>query len=150
MLFMPDPGHRNPVIDLRDGEKYVVSGSNRFCYHNSIAPTWKQTWTRIVVGARERTFYPQRACRRREMKVRDSVFEQVKVCSSEVFKVVVVDGEEQLQELEGFSLWGWVQSMLHERHNETIINIDLFSKKTCFKIEPARNSQYTVLSVRSR
>lgn len=67
-----------------------------------------------------------------------------------MFKVEIAKGEEQLQDLEKFSFWGWFQSMLHERHNETIINIDLFSKKTCFKIEPVKNSQYTVTSIRSK
>ncbi|TWW57005.1 nuclear envelope integral membrane protein 1 [Takifugu flavidus] len=113
-------GHKNPVTDLRDGENYVFSGSNRFCYQNTIAPTWRQTWTRVLI----------------------------KVWSSEVFKVVIVDGEEQLQDLEKFSIWGWFQSVLHDRHNETIINIDLFSKKTCFKIDPVKNSQFTVKSIR--
>lgn len=67
-----------------------------------------------------------------------------------MFKVVIVDGEEQLQDLEKFSIWGSIQSILHDRHNETIINIDLFSKKTCFKIDPVKNSQYTVKSIRSK
>nr|XP_046253749.1 nuclear envelope integral membrane protein 1 [Scatophagus argus] len=111
-----DTGKKHPVTDLQDGETYVVSGSNRFCYENSIVPNWKQTWTRI----------------------------QVKVWSSNVFKVETVGGEEELQELDRFSFWGWFQSLLRERHNETTINISLFSKKTCFKIDPNDNTQYTV------
>lgn len=67
-----------------------------------------------------------------------------------MFKVVIVEGEEQLQDLEKFSFWGWLQSLLHERHNETTINIGLFSKKTCFKIEPVKDSQYTVKCIRSK
>lgn len=66
-----------------------------------------------------------------------------------MFKVEIVGGEEQLQELEKFSVWGWLQSLLRERHNETTINISLFSKKTCFKVEPVKDSQYTVKSIRS-
>ncbi|XP_044068575.1 nuclear envelope integral membrane protein 1 isoform X3 [Siniperca chuatsi] len=97
-----------------------MSGSNRFCYKNSILPTWRQTWTRI----------------------------QVKVWSSNVFNVETVEGEEELQELERFSVWGWFQSLLRERHNETTINISLFSKKTCFKIDPADKTQYTVKPIR--
>ncbi|XP_045911173.1 nuclear envelope integral membrane protein 1 isoform X2 [Micropterus dolomieu] len=57
-------------------------------------------------------------------------------------------GEEELQELERFSVWGWFQSFLRERHNETTINIGLFSKKTCFKIDPADKTQYTVKPMR--
>lgn len=67
-----------------------------------------------------------------------------------MFKVVIVAGEEQLQDLERFSIWGWFQSLLHERYNETTINISLFSKKTCFKIEPVKDSQYTVKCIRSK
>ncbi|XP_070695939.1 nuclear envelope integral membrane protein 1 isoform X2 [Pempheris klunzingeri] len=97
-----------------------MSGSNRFCYKNTIVPTWRQTWTRI----------------------------RVKVWSSNVFKVVTVEGEEELQELDRFSVWSWLQSLLRERHNETTINISLFSKKTCFKIDPADKTQYTVKPLR--
>uniref|UniRef100_H3D4R5 Nuclear envelope integral membrane protein 1 n=1 Tax=Tetraodon nigroviridis TaxID=99883 RepID=H3D4R5_TETNG len=106
---------------LQDGQSYAVSGSNRFRYKNSIMPTWRQTWTRI----------------------------QVRVWSSEVFKVEIVSGEEQLQDLEKFSVWAWLQSLLRERHNETTINISLFSKKTCFRIEPVEDSQYTVKCIRN-
>lgn len=77
-------------------------------------------------------------------------FWQVKVLSSEVFKVEIVEGEELLQDLEKFSLWAWFRSLIHERHNETTINISLFSKKTCFKIEPVKDSHYTVKSIRSK
>ncbi|XP_070695938.1 nuclear envelope integral membrane protein 1 isoform X1 [Pempheris klunzingeri] len=115
-----DTGNKHPIIDLQDGEEYAMSGSNRFCYKNTIVPTWRQTWTRI----------------------------RVKVWSSNVFKVVTVEGEEELQELDRFSVWSWLQSLLRERHNETTINISLFSKKTCFKIDPADKTQYTVKPLR--
>ncbi|KAM7405152.1 hypothetical protein PAMP_012436 [Pampus punctatissimus] len=68
----------------------------------------------------------------------------VRVWSSNTFKVETVDGEENLQELERFSVWGWFQSLLREGHNETTINISLFRQKTCFKIDPADKTQYTV------
>ncbi|KAM9351029.1 nuclear envelope integral membrane protein 1 [Symphorus nematophorus] len=113
-------GNKYPVTDLQDGETYIKSESNRFCYKNSIVPTWRQTWTRI----------------------------QVKVWSSNVFKVDTVEGEEELQELDRFSFWGWFQSLLRERRNETTINISLFSKKTCFKIDPADKTPYTIKPVR--
>lgn len=77
-------------------------------------------------------------------------FWQVKVWSSNVFKVETVEGEEKLQELERFTLWGWFQSFLRERYNETTINISLFSKKTCFKIDPADETNYTVKLVHSK
>ncbi|XP_034392613.1 nuclear envelope integral membrane protein 1 isoform X2 [Cyclopterus lumpus] len=115
-----DTGNKHPVTDLQDGEQYVMSGSNRFCYENLVVPSWRQAWTRI----------------------------QVKVWSSNVFKVETVVGEEELQELDRFSVWGWFQSLLRERHNETTININLFSKKTCFKIDPADKTKYTVKPLR--
>ncbi|XP_041860663.1 nuclear envelope integral membrane protein 1 [Melanotaenia boesemani] len=113
-------GNKYPVIDLQDGEEHDMSGSNRFCYKNSVVPTWRQAWTRI----------------------------QVKVWSSKVFKVDTVEGEEELQELDRFTFWGWFQSLLRERHNETTININLFSKKTCFKVDPTEKTQYTVKAIR--
>lgn len=80
-----------------------------------------------------------------------NVFFQVRVRSSKLFKVLTVeDDEERLQELDRFSVWGWFQSWLRERHNETSININLFSKKTCFRIDPADGAQYTVELVRSK
>ncbi|XP_054465980.1 nuclear envelope integral membrane protein 1 isoform X1 [Anoplopoma fimbria] len=111
-----DTGNKHPVTDLEDGKEYVMSGSKSFCYKNSVVPTWRQTWTRI----------------------------QVKVWSPNVFKVETVAGEEELQELDRFSVWGWFQGLLRERHNETTININLFSKKMCFKVDPADKTQYTV------
>uniref|UniRef100_A0A8C3G2W3 Nuclear envelope integral membrane protein 1 n=1 Tax=Cyclopterus lumpus TaxID=8103 RepID=A0A8C3G2W3_CYCLU len=119
-LFLSNTGNKHPVTDLQDGEQYVMSGSNRFCYENLVVPSWRQAWTRI----------------------------QVKVWSSNVFKVETVVGEEELQELDRFSVWGWFQSLLRERHNETTININLFSKKTCFKIDPADKTKYTVKPLR--
>lgn len=67
-----------------------------------------------------------------------------------MFKVDTVEGEEELQDLDRFSVWGWFQSLLRERHNETTININLFSKKTCFKIDPADKTKYTVKPYRSK
>lgn len=113
-------GNTHQIIDLQDGQDYVMAGSKRFCYTNSIIPTWRQTWTRI----------------------------QIRVWSSTVFKVNMAEGEEKLQELDRFSLWNWFQSLLRERQNETTINISLFSKKTCFKIDPADKSLYTVKPLR--
>lgn len=77
-------------------------------------------------------------------------FWQVKVSSSNVFKVDTVEGEEELQELERFSFWGWFQSLLREQQNETTINISLFNKRTCFKINTADETQYTVKPLRSK
>uniref|UniRef100_A0A665TI99 Nuclear envelope integral membrane protein 1 n=1 Tax=Echeneis naucrates TaxID=173247 RepID=A0A665TI99_ECHNA len=119
-LCLCDPGDKPAIIDLLDGEHYVFSGSKCFCYKNNIVPSWRQTWTRI----------------------------QVKVWSSTLFKLETVEGEEELQELDRLSFWGWFQSLLRERHNETTININLFNKKTCFKIDPSENTHYSVKPLR--
>ncbi|XP_030589865.1 nuclear envelope integral membrane protein 1 [Archocentrus centrarchus] len=119
-ISQQDTGNKFLVLDLRDGEELVMSGPNRFCYRNTILPTWRQTWTRI----------------------------QVKVWSSNVFKMETVEGEEELQELDRFSFWGWFQSLLREKHNETVINISLFSKKSCFKVDPTGDTKYTVKPIR--
>uniref|UniRef100_A0A8C7ZUT0 Nuclear envelope integral membrane protein 1 n=1 Tax=Oryzias sinensis TaxID=183150 RepID=A0A8C7ZUT0_9TELE len=113
-------GNKYAVTDLHDGEELVKSGPDWFCYKNSMVPTWRQTWTRI----------------------------QVKVWSSKVFRLETVEGEEELQELERFSLWSWFQSLLREQHNETTINISLFKKKICFKVDPSENTPYTVKPTR--
>lgn len=61
-----------------------------------------------------------------------------------------MEGEEELQDLERFTFWSWFQSLLREQHNETTVNINLFSKKTCFKIDPTDNAKYTVKPFRSK
>ncbi|KAM3872102.1 nuclear envelope integral membrane protein 1 [Diretmus argenteus] len=105
------------IINLQDGQQTAKSGSNHFCYINSIVPGWRQTWTRI----------------------------QVRVWSSKQLKVQIAEDEEKLQELDRFSVWGLIQHFLHEQSNETTIDIGLFSKKTCFKIDPADDKTlYTV------
>ncbi|KAK7884409.1 hypothetical protein WMY93_027532 [Mugilogobius chulae] len=73
---------------------------------------------------------------------------RIKVSSSKQFKVHTVDDEDQLQELERWSVWGLLQSWLREKHNKTSININLFSKKTCFKIEPSDRTEYTIKYLR--
>lgn len=80
----------------------------------------------------------------------NAFFSQVKVWSSKVFKVETVEGEEELQELERFSVWSWFRFFLREQQNETVININLFCKKTCFKVDPTAGAQYTVKPIRSK
>lgn len=55
-LFLSNPGNKPSVFDLEDGETYILSGSNRFCYKNSVVPTWRQTWTRIQVSYMNNTY----------------------------------------------------------------------------------------------
>ncbi|XP_077472491.1 nuclear envelope integral membrane protein 1 [Stigmatopora argus] len=112
-------GVKTSIINLKDGEEHKLSGSSQLCYKNSIVPNWRQTWTRI----------------------------QVRIWSSDVFRVETVQGEDELRELERFSAWNWLQNWLRRGHNETTINVHLFSNRTCFKIVPS-GDHYTVKSVR--
>ncbi|KFU83648.1 Transmembrane protein 194A, partial [Chaetura pelagica] len=57
---------------------------------------------------------------------------QIRVNSSHMFRVTQVDSEE---ELEGFSVWDVVSSFLKEKLNDTSIDVDLYSNKTCLKVE---------------
>ncbi|KFV11787.1 Transmembrane protein 194A, partial [Tauraco erythrolophus] len=57
---------------------------------------------------------------------------QIRVNSSQVIRVTQVDSEEKLEE---FSVWNVVFSFLKEKLNDTIIDVDLYSNKTCLKVE---------------
>lgn len=74
---------------------------------------------------------------------------QIRVNSSEKFKIKQVDDE---MEMEDPGVWSWIvdsaTSMLKERVNETYLNVDLFSNKTCFKVEPSSKVDYNVLLTR--
>ena len=78
-------------------------------------------------------------------------FYQVGVWSTKELKVIVAEDEEKLRELESFGFWSMVQWFMHERSNETTINVSLFSKKRCFKVEPMdKKTPYTVKPIRSK
>lgn len=65
--------------------------------------------------------------------------------------MTIAEDEEKLQELDRFSFWGIIQHVLREQSNETTISINLFSKKTCFKIVPVdHKALYTVKPIRSK
>ncbi|NWX44132.1 NEMP1 protein, partial [Steatornis caripensis] len=57
---------------------------------------------------------------------------QIRVNSSRMIRVTQVDSEE---ELEKFSMWSVVLSFLKEKLNDTSIDVDLYSNKTCLKVE---------------
>ncbi|KAJ8369904.1 hypothetical protein SKAU_G00099320 [Synaphobranchus kaupii] len=100
------------ITPIKEGKEYQESGPHHFCYHNHLVPGWRETWTRI----------------------------QIQVYSSKELKVTVVQDEEELQELEHFSLWTLVRYFMREHSNETLISVDLFSTKTCFRVDPADTS----------
>ncbi|MGH0165651.1 UNVERIFIED_CONTAM: hypothetical protein FKN15_049530 [Acipenser sinensis] len=105
------------IIPIKDGEEIRQSDPGHFCYSNELVPGWKETWTRI----------------------------QIQVRSSQKFKVTVVEDEEKLKELEQFNFWTLFQYFIKERSNETTISVNLFSSKTCFKVEPSdKTTSYTI------
>ncbi|KAF4796731.1 Nuclear envelope integral membrane protein 1 [Turdus rufiventris] len=57
---------------------------------------------------------------------------QIRVTSSRMIRVTQVDSEE---ELEKFSMWNMVFSFLRGKLNDTSIDVDLYSNKTCLKVE---------------
>ncbi|NXW58003.1 NEMP1 protein, partial [Eurystomus gularis] len=57
---------------------------------------------------------------------------QIRVNSSRMIRVTQVDSEE---ELEKFSTWNFILSFLKEKLNDTSIDMDLYSNKTCLKVE---------------
>ncbi|NXX60391.1 NEMP1 protein, partial [Scopus umbretta] len=57
---------------------------------------------------------------------------QIRVNSSQMIRVIQVDSEE---ELEKFNMWNIISSFLKEKLNDTSIDVDLYSKKTCLKVE---------------
>ncbi|XP_010188595.1 PREDICTED: transmembrane protein 194A, partial [Mesitornis unicolor] len=57
---------------------------------------------------------------------------QIRVNSSRMIRVTQVGSEEELEE---FSVWSVVFSFLKEKLNDTSIDVDLYSNKTCLKVE---------------
>ncbi|XP_028849918.1 nuclear envelope integral membrane protein 1-like isoform X3 [Denticeps clupeoides] len=121
LLFTRLAGASRSVLTLQDGDVSEVRGSQHFCYVTSAAPGWKEAWTRI----------------------------QVRVWSSAELKVTVVQDEQQLEDLEHFSVWTFVQYFIREQTNETSVNVNLFRPKTCFRVDPSQPSAlYTVKPAR--
>ncbi|KAJ7426839.1 Nuclear envelope integral membrane protein 1 [Willisornis vidua] len=57
---------------------------------------------------------------------------QIRINSSRMIRVTQVDSEE---ELERFSVWNVLFSFLRGKLNDTSIDVDLYSNKTCLKVE---------------
>ncbi|XP_067832564.1 nuclear envelope integral membrane protein 1 [Heptranchias perlo] len=115
------PGGNSHITYIMEGSAHLFSKQKNFCFENVLVPGWREIWTRI----------------------------QIRVKSSEKFKIKQADDE---MELEAPGVWSWivesVTSMLKEKVNETYINVDLFSNKTCFKVEPSSARSYEVLLTR--
>ncbi|NXV56755.1 NEMP1 protein, partial [Molothrus ater] len=71
---------------------------------------------------------------------------QIRVTSRRMIRVTQVDSEE---ELEKFSLWNVVLSFLRGKLNNTSIDVDLYSNKTCLKVELLEpDTTYSVVLLR--
>ncbi|NXP50602.1 NEMP1 protein, partial [Heliornis fulica] len=71
---------------------------------------------------------------------------QIRIKSSRMIRVTQVDSEEELEE---FSVWNVVFSFLKEKLNDTSIDVDLYSNKTCLKVELLEsNTEYDVILFR--
>ncbi|XP_054663283.1 nuclear envelope integral membrane protein 1 [Grus americana] len=57
---------------------------------------------------------------------------QIRISSSGMIRVTQVNSEEELEE---FNVWNVVFSFLKEKLNDTSIDVDLYSNKTCLKVE---------------
>ncbi|XP_065510540.1 LOW QUALITY PROTEIN: nuclear envelope integral membrane protein 1 [Caloenas nicobarica] len=57
---------------------------------------------------------------------------QIRINSSRMIRITQVDSEEELEE---FSVWNDVLFFLKEKLNDTSIDVDLYSNKTCLKVE---------------
>ncbi|NXT78456.1 NEMP1 protein, partial [Zapornia atra] len=62
---------------------------------------------------------------------------QIRIKSSRMIRVTQVDSEEELEE---FSMWNVIFSFLKEKLNDTSIDVDLYSNKTCLKVELLESS----------
>ncbi|XP_069509654.1 nuclear envelope integral membrane protein 1 isoform X3 [Ambystoma mexicanum] len=94
------------VIQLREGRMYTKNESQHFCYKNTFLPKWNDIWTKM----------------------------QIRVNSSSMIRVTLVDSEEKLKELEEFNVWTFMYSFVKEQLNDTYINVDLYSNETCIAI----------------
>ncbi|XP_044143360.1 nuclear envelope integral membrane protein 1 isoform X2 [Bufo gargarizans] len=93
------------VIQLVEGRSVIYDTSQNFCYKKTSDPKWSEVWTKV----------------------------QIRVKSTKMIRVTQVDSEEKLKELEAFSVFD-LFSFFREKLNDTYINVDLQSNKTCIKV----------------
>ncbi|XP_030052518.1 nuclear envelope integral membrane protein 1 isoform X2 [Microcaecilia unicolor] len=110
------------VVALKEGIPITSNEPQCFCYKSTVDPKWHHSWTKI----------------------------QIQVSSNKMIRMTQVDSEEKLEELKQITIWGILSSFLKEKLNDTYINVDLYSKETCLKvdiIEP--KTAYTVTCSRA-
>ncbi|XP_008063427.1 nuclear envelope integral membrane protein 1 isoform X1 [Carlito syrichta] len=108
------------VIMLKESRVCHMTTSEQFCYTNVLPPKWHDVWTRI----------------------------QIRVNSSKLVRVIQVENEAKLKELEQFSIWNFFSSFLKEKLNDTYVNVGLYSTKTCLKVEIIEDTKYSVIVIR--
>ncbi|CAH2224417.1 nuclear envelope integral membrane 1 isoform X1 [Pelobates cultripes] len=104
------------IIALQEGSILSYNASQNFCYRKTTEPKWNDIWTKV----------------------------QIRINSTKMIRVTQVDSEEKLQEMEGFNIFD-LFSFMKEKLNDTYINVDLHSNKTCIKVNV--NEADTVYSV---
>nr|XP_008113302.1 PREDICTED: nuclear envelope integral membrane protein 1 isoform X1 [Anolis carolinensis] len=115
-------GSGGEVMPLKENIVYRNNSPKQFCYTNDLIPKWHDIWTRI----------------------------QIRVKSDKMIRVIQVENEEKLKELEGFNMWNYIGSFFKEKLNDTYIAVGLYSSKTCLKVEPVElPSNYNVIVART-
>ncbi|KAG8452466.1 hypothetical protein GDO86_004306 [Hymenochirus boettgeri] len=102
------------VITLIEGRTVQYNQSNNFCYERTLEPKWTDNWTKI----------------------------QIRVNGTEMLRVTQVENEDKFKEMETFSFFGMFSSFLKEKVNETFINVDLYSNKTCIRVHVIKADTY--------
>ncbi|XP_075055510.1 nuclear envelope integral membrane protein 1 [Mixophyes fleayi] len=94
------------VVVLGEGKSGPHSVSKNFCYKRMFEPKWHDIWTKV----------------------------QIRINSTKMIRVIQVDSEEKLKEMEGFNMYNFFFSFMKEKLNDTYINVDLQSNKTCIQV----------------
>ncbi|XP_043939590.1 nuclear envelope integral membrane protein 1 [Protopterus annectens] len=91
------------------------------CYRNTMVPGMHTVWTKV----------------------------QIRIRSSRSFKVTLLENKEKLKEMEQFSFWNLITTLMKDKLNDTSVTVDLFSNETCFMVEPVEKGvPYSVSTVR--
>nr|XP_028577094.1 nuclear envelope integral membrane protein 1 isoform X2 [Podarcis muralis] len=122
MVLVVPVGGSDRVLPLEDHRMQKENSSKQFCYTNKVTPKWHDIWTRI----------------------------QIRVKSSKMIRVIQVENEEKLKELEGFNVWNYIGSFFKEKLNDTYVTVGLYSNKTCLKVDVLEEgSNYTIIVART-
>uniref|UniRef100_A0A8C5MLH3 Nuclear envelope integral membrane protein 1 n=1 Tax=Leptobrachium leishanense TaxID=445787 RepID=A0A8C5MLH3_9ANUR len=104
------------IVALKEGLVISYNVSKNFCYRKTYEPKWNEIWTKL----------------------------QIRINSTKMIRVTQADNEEQLQEMEDIMDFD-IFSFFKEKLNDTYINVDLHSNKTCIKVHV--NEAGTIYSI---